>query len=547
MKTAILFFLLISTYIFAQSSIPDNAVGIHYSYDSQGRMITTTNPIIHNSNFKPTPPIVIRDHADSNNSAIRYIFTDPAAVGTFCAEAGNGQNSIVGWYLNYERTSDYSNSNGTPNWEYTFPAPVAYLYNYVAVSASGGAVACGYVNNIYIFNGANGNILFNFDLTTLPDTGTAANVAITSNGSFLVGSTARSDSSTVFGFNSSSNVPVWRFRIATAIYGIKISGNDSLVIINTYSNFWVLRTYTGALVYTGLIGGGTQTSQAISGNGNVIATINYNGFVKVYQWNGSTYNFLWQHQEPPGMYYNWMTAVDVSYDGSLVACGTLNFITNSTYDGKVKLLSVAGGSTPLWTYTGMGDEVNAVSFSKNGRILSAGSWGDYHIPHTAKNLAVFKTSHPNNIPIYSTIDTGSFFWCSTSDDGQTVIASGKRVNARDYGNGGIFYNVFIDTSESVNAVNNNQTSTPSRFQLSQNYPNPFNPTTLVNYAVAKDGIVNITVYDVLGREVATLVNKFERVGNYSISFDASHLNSGVYLYRIRTENYTDTKKMVLIK
>ena len=280
MKTAVLLVFLFSQYIFASSNIPDNLTGVHSSYDNQGRVVITTNPVLYNSNNKQAPVIIRNDHPDSNASTIRYTYTEPAAIGNFCAEAGNGLSSIVGWYLNNERTSDYGNSNSSPIWEYPFPAPVAYLYNYIAVSGNGGAVACGYNHNIYIFNGTNGNITFNFDLTTLPDTGTAANVALTSNGSFLVGSTARSDSSTVFGFNASSNVPVWRFRIATGIYGVKISGNDSLVIINTYSNFWVLRTYTGAMLYSGLIGGGTQTQQAISGNGNVVASINYNGYMQ---------------------------------------------------------------------------------------------------------------------------------------------------------------------------------------------------------------------------------------------------------------------------
>ena len=544
MKTAILFFLLFSQYIFAQSIIPDNAVGTHNSYDNQGRMITTTNPVVHNSNYKPVPSVIIRDNADSNISFIRYTYTEPAAIGTYCVEAGNGNSSIVGWYLNNQRTSCYGNSNSTPIWEHAFANILPY--DYVAVSNNGGAVTSGFGLNIFLFNGTNGSTTLNFDLTTLPDTGVAGPVAVTSGGNFLVGSTSRNDSSTVFGFNSSSNVPVWRYRIPTGIQGIKISGNDSLIIVNTYSTFWVMRTYTGAVLYSGAIGG-TQTNMAISGNGNIIAIINYTGYVKAYQWNGATYNMLWQHQEPPGTYYNWMTAVDVSYDGNYIACGTLNFITSSTYDGKVKLFH-STSSTPIWTYTGMGDEVNAVSFSKNGRFLCAGSWGDYYT-HTAKNLLVFKTSDMVNLPLFSTVSPGSFMWCSISDDGQTVIGSGKAVHARAFGNGGIYYNVFIDSSASalVTGIHNIQSGAPSKFELSQNYPNPFNPTTLVNYTVAKDGLVNITVYDVLGREVATLVNKFERVGNYSISFDASNLNSGIYLYRIRTDNFTDSKKMVLVK
>ena len=132
----------------------------------------------------------------------------------------------------------------------------------------------------------------------------------------------------------------------SSVQGIKIAANDSLLIVNAYGAFYVLRTYTGQLLYTNTIQG-TQTSQGISGNGNIIAVIDYYGNLKVYQRNGAaSYGLLWQHQEPPGLYYNWMSAVDVSADGSLIACGTLNFINANTLDGKVKMFRTASGSTP---------------------------------------------------------------------------------------------------------------------------------------------------------------------------------------------------------
>ena len=89
--------------------------------------------------------------------------------------------------------------------------------------------------------------------------------------------------------------------------------------------------------------------------------------------------------------------------------------------------------------------------------------------------------------------------------------------------------------------------TPATYKLEQNYPNPFNPTTMINYSVAKAGFVKIKVYDVLGREVATLVNENKPVGNYSIQFNASKLVSGIYFYRIDTDNFVQTKKMILMK
>src|SRR4030095_8598814 len=356
MKTLVTFLLSLSAVVFAQTDIPENLVGIHKHFDMQKNVIITTNPFIYQSEIKNSQPVIHNYGTDSVNSSIRYTHYEGAAIGNNCAEAGNGQKSIVGWYLNQMRTSAYGNASQTALWEFNLPQNLNYVY--VGSSADGGSVASSFYNNFYLLNGTNGTQVWTFDLTTLTYTVSAGPIAITSTGNFIIASANppnATDSSTIFGFNAASNIPVWKVRIAptgtigAGFQGIRISGNDSLAIINTYIQAYVIRVYTGQLIYSGTVNplgnSGTQSPQAISGNGNIIATINYNGYVRVLQWNGSTYNLLWQHQEPPGTYYNWMTAVDISNDGSMVAAGTLNFITSSSYDGKVKFFSVAGGST----------------------------------------------------------------------------------------------------------------------------------------------------------------------------------------------------------
>jgi hypothetical protein len=88
---------------------------------------------------------------------------------------------------------------------------------------------------------------------------------------------------------------------------------------------------------------------------------------------------------------------------------------------------------------------------------------------------------------------------------------------------------------------------PTVFSLAQNYPNPFNPVTAIKYSVPKQNLVKLVIYDIIGREVVTLVNEVKHPGNYSVSFDASNLASGVYFYRMVAGDFTDVKKMVLIK
>ena len=89
--------------------------------------------------------------------------------------------------------------------------------------------------------------------------------------------------------------------------------------------------------------------------------------------------------------------------------------------------------------------------------------------------------------------------------------------------------------------------TPTKFVLEQNYPNPFNPTTTIKYSIAGEGIVTLKVFNTIGEEVALLVNETKLAGNYEVEFDASGLSSGIYLYRLHSGNFVQTRKMLLLK
>ena len=99
----------------------------------------------------------------------------------------------------------------------------------------------------------------------------------------------------------------------------------------------------------------------------------------------------------------------------------------------------------------------------------------------------------------------------------------------------------------ITGISQNGDIVPVEYALSQNYPNPFNPTTKVNYALPKNGFVTLKVYNILGVEVANLVNENKPAGNYSVDFNASELSSGIYFYSINVNGFTDTKRMMLIK
>ncbi len=96
-------------------------------------------------------------------------------------------------------------------------------------------------------------------------------------------------------------------------------------------------------------------------------------------------------------------------------------------------------------------------------------------------------------------------------------------------------------------VGNGEPNNPVEFTLNQNYPNPFNPSTTISYSIAQNSNVSLKIYDVIGKEVMSLVNQQQVAGSYRVTFNASHLSSGVYFYKLQSENFVATKKMVLVK
>ena len=101
--------------------------------------------------------------------------------------------------------------------------------------------------------------------------------------------------------------------------------------------------------------------------------------------------------------------------------------------------------------------------------------------------------------------------------------------------------------DNITGVPVNTQTIPENFSLSQNFPNPFNPTTNIEFTMPKDGNVTLKVYDMIGSEVKTLVEGNHKAGIYNIYFDGSELSSGVYFYRLTAGNFTQTRKMILIK
>jgi hypothetical protein len=166
------------------------------------------------------------------------------------------------------------------------------------------------------------------------------------------------------------------------------------------------------------------------------------------------------------------------------------------------------------------------------------------------NVYAFATSGINLFAatdngVYSSLNNGSS-WVSVSAGLLTprilsLVATATHAIAGSQG-GGVWRRpvneVILDVKE---------TGVPLAFALEQNYPNPFNPATRIPFSVRGSGFVSLKVYDILGREVRTIVNENLQSGSYEVTFNAEGLASGVYFYRLQAGNYAETRRMMLAK
>ena len=210
---------------------------------------------------------------------------------------------------------------------------------------------------------------------------------------------------------------------------------------------------------------------------------------------------------------------------SLVISGT-NIFANVSASTQAKLY-VASLTSPSWN------------------LASAGLPNSFGISLAVSATNVFAGAYSNGV--FLTTDNGTN-WIDVNDGfGSSRTISCLAVLGDDLFAG--FYNGEVrrrPLSQMITAVED-QNDIPISFNLSQNYPNPFNPSTKINYSIALSSPVILKIYDVLGNEVATLVNEEKPAGSYEVNFNASQLSSGIYFYKLQAGNFISTKKMILLK
>jgi photosystem II stability/assembly factor-like uncharacterized protein len=157
-----------------------------------------------------------------------------------------------------------------------------------------------------------------------------------------------------------------------------------------------------------------------------------------------------------------------------------------------------------------------------------------------------------NEKIFAATDSGVYYSSNYGDSWSNIGLSESVSSLIIFGNyiyAGTMVGIIWKrpVSEIITSIDKERNNFPEHFNLEQNFPNPFNPVTTISYQIPKYGMVTIKIYDILGREIKTLVNEYKPVGRYNITFNASNLASGVYFYRFQAEEFTETKKLLLLK
>jgi len=228
-----------------------------------------------------------------------------------------------------------------------------------------------------------------------------------------------------------------------------------------------------------------------------------------------------------------------------------DYRTGTTADIYAQRVNATGAVQ--WTATGViictsaGDQIKSqlVSDGNNGAYIT---WQDHR---NAGNSDIYAQRIASNAAI-NWAATGYAICTIGNDQVNPMIVSNGNLGAivvwQDYRSGNNFdvYEVGFNTSGFI-AIENIGTIIPDEFTLSQNYPNPFNPATKIRFALPNSSFAKLIVYDMLGREIETLVNQQLNAGTYEVDWSADKFSSGVYFYRLEAGDFVSDKKMVLIK
>ncbi|RPI17286.1 MAG: T9SS C-terminal target domain-containing protein [Ignavibacteriae bacterium] len=243
-----------------------------------------------------------------------------------------------------------------------------------------------------------------------------------------------------------------------------------------------------------------------------------------------------------GAYNDQGACIIQTTDGGYAVSGLTDSLGTGLYD--VYLVKLDSNGTVQWSKTTGGNSAEygwTIVQTTDGGYAVAGetlSFGESNDVYFVK-LDAFGNTCVNSTSRTAVLGTTNAFRSITP----TVTAQNSNVTspAPIISSGGNLTSVCLTGKQNIS------NEIPSSFSLSQNYPNPFNPKTIINYQLPMSNFVKLIIYDVMGKEIVTLVNEQLKSGTYEVEWNASEFPSGVYFYRLQTESFKETKRMILIK
>ncbi len=229
---------------------------------------------------------------------------------------------------------------------------------------------------------------------------------------------------------------------------------------------------------------------------------------------------------------------------------------NQKYYWRVQAQNEAGVSqwSDIWNFTGIGTSI--LAFNKSSIILPSvkiGQWKDTTVSVSNTGTDTLKITNITSSKTYFSIRPIVLTIAPSESKLDTIRFIPDSVGTR---NGLILFvsndqkgadTVVVSGNGTTTGIDKAENGLPKVFALDQNYPNPFNPATTITFSVGTHSYTSLRVFDALGREVATLISQEKSAGIYQVTFDASKLPSGVYFYRLTAGDFTQVKKMLLVK
>lgn len=305
----------------------------------------------------------------------------------------------------------------------------------------------------------------------------------------------------------------------------------------------------------------------------------YEGTFRLYTFEGETFNYKFAYFGPNGTTWEGdpnktytVTADDMTFGAAYISRtfndATLSTVTNFPVTIKfavnmngaissVNLLPfpsiddvrICGANAPLQWPGGGWPNADSIRTKK---LYDNGTNGDLT---AGDNIWTVDLTFPQYSPLRIQYKYGANWGLASNgggNDNENGVGADHFINLTSNLLSATVENVFgtMGDHQLINVVTDVkelQTGTPATYELSQNYPNPFNPSTQIRFAIPEAGIVNIKVFNTLGQEVTTLVSDYRNAGSYEVDFNASNLTSGIYFYTITTNNFSETRKMMLLK